>query len=93
MIGHRNQNIQGWGAPVFQKIKKHAYFNSQNGKSTRRNVARSEESILLSREVADDNVGMFQEHFKENLRWKHRKFSSDTCEGIVRACLHKISVV
>ncbi len=53
---------------------------------------RSKESILLSREVTDENVGTFQEHFEENLRWKHRNFSSDTCEGIVRACLYKISV-
>ncbi len=53
---------------------------------------RSEEPILLSREVADDDLGMFQEHFEENLRWKYRNFSSDTCEGIVRARLYKISV-
>ncbi|PBK88808.1 hypothetical protein ARMGADRAFT_1033788 [Armillaria gallica] len=38
------------------------------------NVARSEESILLSKEVADDDEGMFPEHFKENL--------SDVCEEI-----------
>ncbi|PBK90897.1 hypothetical protein ARMGADRAFT_1031994 [Armillaria gallica] len=55
-----------------------------NGKPARRNVARSEESLKLSREVADDKVGMFQEHFEENSRWKYRNFSSDTCEGIVR---------
>ncbi len=59
MIGHGNQNIWGWGALVFQKIKKHAYFNSQNGESARRNVARSDESILLSKEAADDDGGMF----------------------------------
>ncbi|PBL04494.1 hypothetical protein ARMGADRAFT_1022901 [Armillaria gallica] len=53
-----------------------------NGEPVRRNVARSEESILLSREVADDDVGMFQEHFEESSRWKYRNFSSDTCEGI-----------
>ncbi len=92
MIPHRNQNTQGWGAPVFQKIKKHVYFNLQNGRSTRRNVARSDESILLSEEAADDDGGMFQEHFEENLRWKSRNFSSDTCEGIMRAHLYKISV-
>ncbi len=92
MIGHRNQNIQGWGAPVFQKIKKHAYFNLQNGRSTQWNVARSDESILLSKKVAGDDGGMFQEHFEEKLRWKYRNFSSDTCEGIVWACLYKISV-
>ncbi|PBK87584.1 hypothetical protein ARMGADRAFT_1034781 [Armillaria gallica] len=55
-----------------------------NGKPAWRNVARSEESLKLSREVADDDVGMFQEHFEENSRWKYRNFSSDTCEGIVR---------
>ncbi|PBL03188.1 hypothetical protein ARMGADRAFT_1021924 [Armillaria gallica] len=54
-----------------------------NGKPAWRNVARSEESLKLSREVADDDVGMFQEHFEENSRWKYRNFSSDTCEGIV----------
>ncbi len=57
------------------------------------NVARSEESILVCKEVADDDGGMFPEHFKETLWWKHRNFSSDACEGIVRACLYKISVV
>ncbi len=92
MIHRRNQNTQGWGALVFQKIKKHVYFNLQNGRSTWQNVARSNESILLSKEAADDNGGMFQEHFKENLRWKYRNFSSDTCEGIVQVCLYKISV-
>ncbi len=59
MIGRGNQNIQGWHASAFQKIKKHAYFNSQNGESARRNVARSGESILLSKEAADDDRGMF----------------------------------
>ncbi|PBK88153.1 hypothetical protein ARMGADRAFT_1034122 [Armillaria gallica] len=49
------------------KIKKQVYFNLQNGKLAYGNVARSEESIVLSKEVADDNGGMFQEHFKENL--------------------------
>ncbi len=92
MIRHRNQNTQGWGAPVFQKIRKHVYFNLRNGRSARRNVARSDKSILLSKEVAGDDGGMFQEHFEEKLRWKYRNFSSDTCEGIVRACLYKISV-
>ncbi len=92
MIHCRNQNIQGWGALVLQKIKKHVYFNLQNGRSARQNVARSDESILLSKEAADDDRGMFQEHFKENLRWKYRNFLSDTCEEIVRVCLYKISV-
>ncbi|PBK82412.1 hypothetical protein ARMGADRAFT_1038717 [Armillaria gallica] len=60
------------------KIKKQAYFNLENGKSAQRNVARSEESIALSKEVADDDAGMFQEHFKENLRWKLSNSSSST---------------
>ncbi|PBK84274.1 hypothetical protein ARMGADRAFT_1037209 [Armillaria gallica] len=63
----RNQNIQGWGASLFQKIKKQAYFNLQNGKLAQQNVARSEESIVLSKEVADDDGGVLQEHFEENL--------------------------
>ncbi len=53
---------------------------------------RNDESILLSKEAADDDGGMFQEHFEENLRWKSRNFSSDTCEGIVQVRLYKISV-
>ncbi len=76
-----------------RRSRSNAYFNLQNGKSAQQNVARTEESILLSREVADDDIGMFQEHFKENLRWKYRNFSSDTCEEIAQARLYKISVV
>ncbi|PBK86098.1 hypothetical protein ARMGADRAFT_1035828 [Armillaria gallica] len=58
--------------------------SGQNGKPAWRNVARSKESLMLSREVVDEDVGMFQEYFEENSRWKYRNFSSDTCEGIVR---------
>ncbi len=53
---------------------------------------RSKESNLLRKEAADDNGGMFQENFKENLWWKYRILSSDTCEGIVQAHLYKFLV-
>ncbi|PBK81126.1 hypothetical protein ARMGADRAFT_1039525 [Armillaria gallica] len=58
--------------------------DQENGKPAWQNVSRSAESILLSREVADDDIGMFQEYSEENLRWKYWNFSSDTCEGIVQ---------
>ncbi|PBK87883.1 hypothetical protein ARMGADRAFT_1034489 [Armillaria gallica] len=73
----------GLGCISVPEDQEASVFQLAEWKLAWRNVVRSKESIVLSKEVADDDGGMFQEHFEENLRWKYRNSSGDTCEGIV----------